>query len=77
MTTVLNKTGRPEPVFTDGQWDILQRHTRAQGYPNTLVIVDADGQLVGRMRVEAHDVVNDALSPASRSRTRDLLGMGF
>ena len=77
LTTVLNKTGRPEPVFTDGQWDVLQRHTRAQDYPQMLVVVDEDGQLVGRMRVEARGVVNDALSPASRSRARDLLGSGF
>ena len=74
---MLNKTGKPEPVLTDGQWDVLQRHTRAQGYPQTLVVVDEDGQLVGRMRVEARGVVNDALSPASRSRARDLFGMGF
>ena len=77
LTTVLNKTGRPEPVFTDGQWDILQRHTRAQGFPETLVVVDEDGQLVGRMRVEARGVVNDVVSAASRSRARDLLGMSF
>lgn len=77
VTTVLNKTGRPEPVFTDGQWDVLQRHSRAQGFPETLVVVDEDGQLVGRMRVEARGVVNDALSPASRVRARDLFGAGF
>lgn len=77
LTTVLNETGRPEPVFTDGQWDILQRHARGASYPETLVVVDEDGQLVGRMRVEARGAVNDALSPASRSRARDLLGMSF
>ena len=77
LTTVLNKTGHPEPVFTDGQWDILQRQSRAQGYPETLVVVDEDGQLVGRMRVEARGAVNDALSPASRTRARDLLGMSL
>ena len=77
LTTVLNKTGRPEPVFTDGQWDILQRHTRSRAYPETLVVVDEDGQLVGRMRVEARGAVNDALSPASRSHARDLFGVGF
>lgn len=77
LTTVLNKTGRPEPVFTSGQWDALQRHVPGGGYPETLVVVDEDGQLVGRMRVEARDAVDRALTPVSRSRVRDLLGAGF
>ena len=77
VTTVLNKTGKPEPVFTSGQWDALQRHVPSGGYPETLVIVDEDGQLIGRMRVEARATVDNALTPASRSRVRDLLGVGF
>lgn len=77
VTTVLNKTGKPEPVFTSGQWDALQRHAAGAGAPDTLVVVDEYGQLMARMRVAAKGVVDDALAPASRSRVRDLLGSGF
>lgn len=77
LTTVLNKTGRPEPVFTSGQWDALQNRMSSSGSPDTLVVVDEDGQLMARMRVVARGAVNNALAPASRSRARDLLGAGF
>ena len=77
LTTVLNKTGRPEPVFTSGQWDALQNRMSSSGSPDTLVVVDEDGQLMARMRVVARGAVNNALAPASRGRARDLLGAGF
>lgn len=77
LTTVLNKTGKPEPVFTPGQWDALQNRAAQAGGPDTLVVVDEDGQLMARMRVAARGAVNDALAPASRTRARDLLGAGF
>lgn len=50
-TGVVNQTGRPEPVFTPGQWDILKNGQG--GVPEVLVVKDADGALIGRMRVEA------------------------
>ena len=77
VTTVLNATGRPEPVFTSSQWEALQRHAAGAGAPDTLVVVDEEGQLMACMRVAAKGVVDDALAPASRSRVRDLLGSGF
>lgn len=77
LTTVLNKTGRPEPVFTSGQWDALQNRVSSAGSPETLVVVDEDGQLMARMRVVARGAVDNALAPASRGRARDLLGAGF
>ena len=77
LTTVLNKTGRPEPVFTSGQWDALQNRVSSAGSPDTLVVVDEDGQLMARMRVVARGAVDNALAPASRGRARDLLGAGF
>lgn len=75
VTTVVNKTGRPEPVFTSAQWDALRAHgTQAASSPETLVVVDEDGQLMARMRVVARDTVDGALVPASRGRVRDMLG---
>lgn len=74
VTTVLNKTGRPEPVFTSAQWDALRAHGAAAASPETLVVVDEDGQLMARMRVVARDTVDGALVPASRGRVRDMLG---
>lgn len=74
VTTVVNKTGRPEPVFTSAQWDALRAHGAAAASPETLVVVDEDGQLMARMRVVARDTVDGALVPASRGRVRDMLG---
>ena len=75
VTTVVNKTGRPEPVFTSAQWDALRAHgAQAASSPDTLVVVDKDGQLMARMRVVARDTVDGALVPASRGRVRDMLG---
>nr|DAT67539.1 MAG TPA: tail tape measure [Bacteriophage sp.] len=75
VTTVVNKTGRPEPVFTSAQWDALRAHgAQAASSPETLVVVDEDGQLMARMRVVAQDTVDGALVPASRGRVRDMLG---
>lgn len=74
VTTVVNKTGRPEPVFTSAQWDALRAHGAAAAPPETLVVVDEDGQLMARMRVVARDTVDGALVSASRGRVRDMLG---
>lgn len=75
VTTVLNATGKPEPVFTSAQWDALRAHgAQAASSPETLVVVDEDGQLMARMRVVARDTVDGALVPASRGRVRDMLG---
>lgn len=75
VTTVLNATGKPEPVFTSAQWDALRAHgAQAASSPETLVVVDEDGQLMARMRVIARDTVDGALVPASRGRVRDMLG---
>lgn len=74
VTTVLNKTGRPEPVFTSAQWDALRAHGAQAASPETLVVVDEYGQLMARMRVVARDTVDGALVPASRGRVRDMLG---
>lgn len=46
----MNLSGRPEPVFTDEQWGVMRNNG---GMPRELVVVDSDGALVGRMRVEA------------------------
>jgi tape measure domain-containing protein len=74
VTTVVNKTSRPEPVFTSAQWDALRAHGAQAASPETLVVVDEDGQLMARMRVVARDTVDGALVPASRGRVRDMLG---
>lgn len=75
VTTVLNATGKPEPVFTSAQWDALRAHgAQAASSPETLVVVDEDGHLMTRMRVVARDMVDGALVPASRGRVRDMLG---
>lgn len=61
LTQVLNATGVPEPVLTGGQWSKIDRLlTRDNRGPDTLVILDVDGELVGRMRVEAERVAVEA-----------------
>lgn len=59
LTLAYNATGKPEPIFTDSQWSMLER-----GNPRELVVVDADGALIGRMRVESAAVVTRAFEGA-------------
>lgn len=57
LTTVLNATGKPEPVFTGGQWSKIDDLLGKGGNtPSVLEVRDVDGELVGRMRVEAERV---------------------
>ncbi|PPF39978.1 tape measure protein [Pseudoclavibacter sp. AY1H1] len=60
LTLAYNGTGKPEPIMTAGQWEAIENYangnTSNAGMPSELVIVDQDGQLIGRMRVEAADV---------------------
>ena len=61
LTTVLNATGRPEPVFTGGQWSKIDNLLGKGGNtPSVLEVRDVDGALVGRMRVEAERVAVEA-----------------
>jgi len=63
LSTIENKTGRPEPVFTSAQWEKMDRlisllENRALG-PDVLEIRDVDNDLVGRMQVEATSAIVD------------------
>ena len=61
LTTVLNATGRPEPVFTGGQWSKIDDLLGKGGNtPSVLEVRDVDGELIGRMRVEAERVAVEA-----------------
>jgi len=72
LTTVLNATGRPEPVFTGGQWDkiddLLSKGNG--GVPEVLEVRDVDGVLIGRMQVEAGRAVDRVASDLSGRRIR-------
>lgn len=72
LTTVLNATGRPEPVFTGGQWDkIDDLLTKGNsGVPEVLEVRDVDGVLIGRMQVEAGRAVDRVASDLSGRRIR-------
>ena len=51
---ILAEAGKPETVVDTGLMNrALEEGLAGRGNPDTLVIVDADGQLIGRMRVEA------------------------
>lgn len=61
LTTVLNATGKPEPVFTGGQWSKIDNLLgRQNSAPSVLEVRDVDGELIGRMRVEAERVAVEA-----------------
>lgn len=69
LTVAVNKTGRPERVLTDPQWtDVSRLAAQAPDkrqpveMPRELVVVDAGGQLITRMRVE----IDRAFTGASR-----------
>ena len=72
LTTVLNATGKPEPVFTGDQWskidDILAKGNA--GVPEVLEVRDVDGVLIGRMQVEAGRAVDRVASDLSGRRIR-------
>lgn len=72
LTTVLNATGKPEPVFTGGQWDkiddLLSKGN--PGVPEVLEVRDVDGVLIGRMQVEAGRAVDRVASDLSGRRIR-------
>jgi len=54
VSMLANGTGKPEPVLTAGQWrDISTLAAKGAVGPSHLTIVDANGELIGRMRVEA------------------------
>jgi tape measure domain-containing protein len=68
----VNLSGRPERVLSPAQTEAFDRlvalleegaSVRTAG-PRTLIIVDKDGDLIGRMRVEAGDVLDEELASA-------------
>ena len=69
LSAVVNKTRRPERVFTDGQWGRIDRLIElllAQGGgPQELILRDVDNKLIGRMRVEADDRIVTAFEMVS------------
>ena len=62
-TMAINSTGQPEAVMTRGQWDKIDRLIGAleNGLlsQRDLIVRDADGELVGRMRTEAEGAIID------------------
>ena len=62
-TMAVNATGRPEAVMTSSQWDKIDRLVGAleNGFfaQRDLIVRDADGELVGRMRTEAEGAIID------------------
>ena len=58
ISMVQNNTGRPEP---------LRRMDQGGTGPTTLVFVDADGALIGRMRGEAAGVITANAAHSSRA----------
>jgi len=72
LTTVLNATGKPEPVFTGGQWDKIDDLLAKgnTGVPAVLEVRDVDGALIGRMQVEAGRAVDRVASDLSGRRIR-------
>jgi len=57
----VNRSGKPEAVLTNDESLALKR---GFGMPSELVVVDADGALIGRMRVEARQVTASAFPSA-------------
>jgi len=61
-TVVDNKSNKPEPVFSAGQWGGINRLVELleSGRGRELVVRDVDDELVGRMRVEADGRILEA-----------------
>lgn len=65
----VNLSQRPEPIFSADQWESIDKGAGNQ-MPSTLVVVDADGVLIGRMRVEADQAITDKDRALSGHRGR-------
>ncbi|QWW20126.1 C40 family peptidase [Schaalia sp. 19OD2882] len=75
VSVVENRTGKPEPVFSAGQWGLLEALASNSRMPETFILKDVDNALIGRVRVEAENAVATATAPVSRSRARELMGI--
>ncbi|WP_136314421.1 tape measure protein [Actinomyces procaprae] len=72
LSLVANETGKPEPVFTGGQWDLLAQLAASRDrWPEKVTLLDANGSLLGEMDVR----IERAVGPASRGRLRETLGV--
>jgi SLT domain-containing protein len=74
FTAAYNASGKPERILTSAQtakFDQLVDHGAGAGFPDTLVVVDSDGALIGRMKIEATKVVAGASRSARDVASRD------
>lgn len=65
LSLVANKTGAPERILTDSQWDALADRGSGSG---VFHLYDSDGVLFGTMRGIADDAVDDSLADQARAR---------
>lgn len=54
----VNLSQRPEPIFSADQWESIDKGP-GNSLPSELVVVDVHGDLIGRMKVEATQVLED------------------
>lgn len=54
----VNMSQRPEPIFSAEQWESIDKG-QGNAFPTELVVVDVHGDLIGRMKVEAAQVLDD------------------
>lgn len=71
LNLVANGTGKPEPVFTSGQWDDIRAAKSGSGAPNINVVSHTylDGREVGgiiEQKIEAYDADTGRLISAGR-----------
>ncbi|MGM7422787.1 phage tail tape measure protein [Cellulosimicrobium sp. CpK407] len=69
-SVVVNNTGKPEPLARVDVAPSWNQNPGASSLPSELVVVDVDGKLVGRMRVEAGQVMTGRVKPIDEGRAR-------
>ncbi|QHO91023.1 hypothetical protein CWT12_06425 [Actinomyces sp. 432] len=71
LSLVENATGKPEPVFTGGQWDRIAQLIADRQWPEKVTLVDSSNSIISELDVR----IERAVGPASRGRLREALGV--
>lgn len=75
VSTVVNKTGRPEPVLTDNQWAAIKNDNGARGDGRTYITTESIEELREAVREGADAGVAGRIGSSSRQNVRAVMGV--
>lgn len=75
VSTVVNKTGRPEPVLTDNQWAAIKNDNGTRGDGRTYIATESIEELREAVREGADAGVAGRIGSSSRQNVRAVMGV--